>query len=208
MLRLEFLSRRLQLRRFDILPFFAMVALATASVVSWAAEQPKPKPDQDKNAIRQSLNVPSTAPLTTSDPVITDGDNAQVDPKHAQKMAKGLELFRKHIRSILVKRCLVCHGGEDIQGELDLSTRKNLLKGGSEGPAIKLGSAKQSRLYHLITHREQPHMPYEEKKLSTKEIELIAAWIDVGAPYDAALVKTTAVAKPWMERVIPDGDRR
>ena len=49
MLRPEFLSRRLQLLRFDILPFFAMVALATASVVSWAAEQPKPKPDQDNN---------------------------------------------------------------------------------------------------------------------------------------------------------------
>ncbi|MBM83639.1 MAG: hypothetical protein CMJ78_24030, partial [Planctomycetaceae bacterium] len=132
----------------------------------------------------------------------------QLDPQHAQKMAKGLELFKKQVRAILKKRCLKCHGGGDIQSEFDLSTRKDLLKGGAEGVAFTLGKAKGSRLMDLVEHREQPFMPYNEEQLTQKEITAISTWIDLGAPYDEPLVASKATAKPWTARKVDEKDRQ
>ena len=84
---------------------------------------------------------------------------AQVRPDHAKKMTKGLEIFRDGVGQALKQRCVKCHGGEKVRGELDITTRNLLLKGGSEGPAIIPGSAKASRLFKLISHAEKPHMP-------------------------------------------------
>jgi mono/diheme cytochrome c family protein len=134
---------------------------------------------------------------------------AEVSADHARKMKKGVDIFKKHVRSILVKKCLDCHGKESIEGDFNLATRKSFLKGGAEGPAVIPGDAGKSRLYKLIAHREQPYMPYEEKKLSEKEIAYIAAWIDHYAPYDQPLmtddVKTAA--KDWTKEVLPASSR-
>jgi len=129
----------------------------------------------------------------------------RVSPDHAKKMAKGLAIFKKDVRSILVKKCIECHGKDSIEGEFNLATRKGLLKGGAEGKAIVPGDAKKSRLYRQVAHLEQPHMPYEEKKLSQQEITLIAEWINHFAPYDKPLVTGTvkAVTTDWTQEVVP-----
>jgi Protein of unknown function (DUF1549)/Protein of unknown function (DUF1553) len=56
------------------------------------------------------------------------------------------------------------------------------------------GGGKESRLYALITHAEEPHMPQKGPKLSTATADQIARWIDLGAPYDAPLVERPAGA--------------
>ena len=131
-----------------------------------------------------------------------------LDPEHAKQMAAGLDVFKKRVRSILISRCLKCHGGQDIQGEFDLATRKDLLKGGGEGITVVPGKSGDSRLMRLLEHKEQPHMPFEEKKLPALEISAIKRWIDLGAPYDSPLVKTKAVAKSWTERKIDPAARQ
>ena len=141
MLSLWFVFRRRLSVRLATVPLLWMVVFIAAPIASWAVEDENRKAVQDK-----------------------------VDPDHAKKIAKGLQLFRTQVRSILVKRCLGCHGGQDVQSEFDLSTREDLLKGGSQGPAIKPGNPQQSRLYRLITHREQPHMPYEKKSLRMRRL--------------------------------------
>src|SRR5947209_5083018 len=60
---------------------------------------------------------------------------SELDPDHAAKMAKGLEVFKRQVRPILEQKCLRCHGGKAIEAELDLSDRESLLKGGRHGPA-------------------------------------------------------------------------
>jgi mono/diheme cytochrome c family protein len=134
---------------------------------------------------------------------------ADVSADHARKMKKGLDIFRKNVRSILVKKCLNCHGKESIEGEFNLATRKGLLKGGAEGPSIIPGDSRKSRLYKLIAHREQPYMPYEEKKLSDTEIAYIAAWIDHLAPYDQPLITddVKASTKDWTKEELPASSR-
>ena len=44
---------------------------------------------------------------------------APVEKDHAEKMARGTEIFKKHIRQVLLNQCLKCHGGETTEAELD-----------------------------------------------------------------------------------------
>src|SRR5438034_2866435 len=75
-----------------------------------------------------------------------------IDPAHAAKMAKGLDVFKQHVRPLLEQKCLRCHGGKSVENDFDLSDREHLLKGGESGPAVLLGKSKESLLYKLITH--------------------------------------------------------
>ena len=78
-----------------------------------------------------------------------------LDKDHAAKMAKGLDIFKKHVKPVLMQKCLRCHGGKEVEAEFDLSDRDELLRGGNKGPAIVAGKAKESLLYKLISHAKQ-----------------------------------------------------
>ncbi|MEX2285432.1 MAG: DUF1549 domain-containing protein, partial [Planctomycetaceae bacterium] len=140
---------------------------------------------------------------------------ADVPAEHAQKMAKGLAMFTKQVRTILVDRCVKCHGKDAVEGKLNLATREGLLQGGATGPAIVIGDeknvvfdrARDSLLYRLITHADEPHMPFEEDKLSDQQIEMLAAWIDQGAPYDKPLIENITSADAWTKTVLDDKAR-
>ncbi len=129
---------------------------------------------------------------------------AAVPPQHAQDMAKGLALFKSDVRDALTQHCLKCHGGEKVKGELDLTTREGLLKGGESGPLVP-GQAKTSHFYKSIAHQVAPAMPYKLPKLPESLIAKIAQWIDYGAPYDKPLVEKGAAAAV---RGITEADRQ
>ncbi len=132
---------------------------------------------------------------------------AAVSGDHAVKMAKGLQIFKTHVRTLLVKKCLRCHGGKEVESEFSLADRAGLLKGGVKGPAVVPGKAQDSLLYKLVAHAEKPHMPHKAGKLPAAAIDHLAAWIELGAPYDSPLVTTKIKVPPWTERVVP-GDAR
>src|SRR5713226_2707092 len=126
-----------------------------------------------------------------------------VNPAHAKQRAAGLELFKKEVRQILVARCLKCHGGEKTEGEFDLATREGFLKGGETGVVAIIGKSKESLLLKQIKHEEEPHMPADGAKLSDLQIDAIACWIDLGAPYDKSLKEETNNPKAWIHREVP-----
>lgn len=126
-----------------------------------------------------------------------------VDPA---KLAQGQELFKSHVRNLLIQHCLKCHGGEMVKGGFDLATREGLMHGGSDGAAITPGKAQASRLYRLISHAEEPHMPLKAAKLPDDAIARIAAWIDLGAPYDKPLVEKSRI--PRGRPTVSDEDRK
>src|SRR6186997_1199041 len=68
---------------------------------------------------------------------------------HAEKMVKGLDVFKKHVKPILVSKCLNCHGGKKIESDFDLSDRDGLLKGGHFGNAVVAGKSRESQLVKL-----------------------------------------------------------
>jgi hypothetical protein len=135
-------------------------------------------------------------------------DDKAVDPDHAAKMVKGLEIFKKHVKPLLVQSCLKCHGGrEDVDGEFDLADRAGLLKGGPAGPAVIVGKGKDSLLYKLVTHQREPHMPHNRAKLPAEAIAHIVSWIDNGAPYDDPLVAGKN-KDAWTKKQIADDARQ
>jgi mono/diheme cytochrome c family protein len=132
-----------------------------------------------------------------------------VPADHARQMADGLAIFTQHVRPVLVKRCLKCHGGEtEIQSGFNLATREGLLAGGMNGKAIVVGKSRDSRLYRLVAHAEEPHMPQDAPKLSNAEIADVAAWIDHGAPYDESLIPPATRAPVWTDRTVDAMARR
>jgi len=129
----------------------------------------------------------------------------QISEKHAADMAKGLALFKNDVRGLLNQHCLKCHGGDKIRGDLDLSTRAGLLKGGEEGPSVVPGKATSSLLYQLITHSQKPYMPAKADKLTAASIKKIAEWINLGAPYDKPLTEKSVAGKGMQ---VTEGDRK
>ena len=113
---------------------------------------------------------------------------AVVPPDHAEKMTKGIEIFKGGVRGILTESCLKCHGGEKTKGDFDLTTRELLLKGGADGVSVVPGKSSESRFFKLLAHTEEPYMPKKLDKLPAAALAQIAAWIDSGAPYDKPLI--------------------
>jgi mono/diheme cytochrome c family protein len=125
---------------------------------------------------------------------------------HAQRMTRGLEMFRTDIAPLLKEHCVKCHGGEKTKSDFDLVTRDGLLRGGAEGLAVKPFSAAESPLMKLIRHEAEPHMPSKQPKLPEDTIARIAAWIDHGAPYEAPLLAGKANARD--KAVVTEEDRK
>ena len=128
----------------------------------------------------------------------------KVSEKHAAQMAKGLALFKSDVRMLLKQHCVKCHGGDKIRGDLDLTTRAGLLKGGEEGPSIIPGKADESFLMTVLRHEEEPFMPAKADKLSPDALKKIADWINLGAPYDQPLVEQSIAGKGMQ---VTDDDR-
>lgn len=156
---------------------------------------------------------PSATVLPTSSPIVspttTAGSSPSSSPRpalvgvaadHAVQMSRGLELYRSRIRGILQSKCIKCHSGNRLEGELDLSNRAGLLRGGHHGPAVVPGDHRKSLLWQLVAHEKEPFMPYERPKLSDSDIANLAEWIDRGAPYDRPF---TEESDAWIHTLVP-----
>ena len=106
-----------------------------------------------------------------------------IEADHSEKMKAGLVVFKDRVRTILIDKCVECHGGKSTKADFDLSTRKALLDSGYVGK-----TADDSYLMELIRHTAEPHMPFKAPKLSETEIAHIAKWLDLGAPFDKPLI--------------------
>ncbi len=104
------------------------------------------------------------------------------------------EFFERQIRPLLVEKCLSCHGPKKPKGGLDLSSRAALLRGGDSGPAIVAGQPEKSLLIQAVRYLDTPRMPPKEK-LADRDIDLLARWVQLGAPWPDEVPQTT-LAKP------------
>ena len=86
--------------------------------------------------------------------------------------------FESHIAPILAANCVVCHGEQLPQAELDVRTRDALLAGGKSGPAVVPGAPVDSL---LLQKTASGAMPMGETKLTAGEIGIIRRWIEGGA---------------------------
>jgi cytochrome c553 len=131
---------------------------------------------------------------------------AALPADHAEKLARGQELFTKQVRGTLLARCVKCHGGEKVRANLDLGTREGMLRGGDNGVVVVPFDSRNSRLYQLASHLDKPHMPPKEDRLGEEQLRSLAAWIDLGAPYDKPLIDHKSRTKKPL--VVTEDDRR
>jgi hypothetical protein len=88
--------------------------------------------------------------------------------------------FERDIAPLIEARCLKCHGGEKLEGGLDLRRRSLIEKGGDSGPAMVLAKPDESLLLQKVEKGEMP--PKEEGTLDQKQKDLFRRWIAAGAP--------------------------
>src|SRR5690242_17736630 len=64
--------------------------------------------------------------------------------------------YDEHVKPILREHCFSCHNGDAKKGDLALDTYAGALKGGGSGEVIVAGDLDSSRLWDLVSHKDEP----------------------------------------------------
>ncbi len=103
-------------------------------------------------------------------------------PRPVVLAAESAPDFETAIAPVLIRRCVQCHQQNNPSGQLLLTNRAAMLRGGQSGSAIDLQSPGNS---HLLQRVRDGEMPPSEKgnsgKLPAGEITLLERWINAGA---------------------------
>ena len=91
------------------------------------------------------------------------------------------------VEPIIRQNCIECHtDGQTgaVESGLVMDSYASLMKGSRIGPVINPGSAMTSSLFLVISgnNRLAVTMPHGREPLSSRDITIIRAWIDNGAP--------------------------
>ncbi|MEL0097595.1 MAG: PSD1 and planctomycete cytochrome C domain-containing protein [Planctomycetaceae bacterium] len=125
-----------------------------------------------------------------------DPDTLRMDPE---------QIFAFQIHTLLVNKCFACHGADvqKIEGELDLTTRAGMMRGGASGessvfPEDAVNSPLlQAALRDSDSWAAMP--PKESERLTSVELGYFKDWIDAGAPWpsEQRLKQLQRGRNPW-----------
>jgi uncharacterized membrane protein len=100
-------------------------------------------------------------------------------------------VFDDVIRPIFEQKCVSCHNPDKIKGELMLTNKASILKGGKSGKLFVAGQPEISLLLQRI------HLPLDDKKhmppvgkvqLNPQEIRLLSLWIKDNADFEKKVI--------------------
>ncbi len=116
--------------------------------------------------------------------------------------------FVKDVKPILELNCLSCHGAKNAHenGEFDLTTKANALKGGDKGDDLVPGDPEKSRIYTLTilppdNKRVMP--PKDKTRLRKEETEILRQWIAEGASWPENITLTNVMKIDFVRDVQP-----
>ncbi len=96
--------------------------------------------------------------------------------------------FETKVLPVFQEKCFGCHGGGDkIRGAFVMTNRDDLLTGGESGEAIDVSSPMDSLLLEAVNYDSYEMPP--DGKLPQEDIDNIATWIRLGAPWKGAQFK-------------------
>jgi hypothetical protein len=127
----------------------------------------------DQNDEQTGDNQPATQPLPPD-----DGDGAETPSDDSAGGETTVVSFANDVHPILQSRCITCHGGDRIEGEMVMLSYAELMSGSKSGPVIIPGDADGSLLYQLASTGE---MPKRGANLNAAQLEIIMQWINAGA---------------------------
>jgi len=87
--------------------------------------------------------------------------------------------FTDHILPIFLDQCAECHGDDNPEEGLVLTTYQDVMLGSWYGSVVKAGDPAGSYLVELV---ETGQMPKQGDDLTAEQINTIIAWIEAGVP--------------------------
>lgn len=179
--------------------------------------------EADKSLLIQAVRQSGDLKMPPEGPKLNDGDIARLEQWVQQGLAwdvtesakpvpvaisaaqahgpAGDDFFETKIRPIFANQCGSCHQ-DRAAGGLSLASRESLLKGGASGSAVVPGDPDKSVLMQAVLQTGALKMP-KGGKLSQDDIEALAQWIRMGAPWPQAAAPMRAAGKqitPEMRR--------
>lgn len=112
---------------------------------------------------------------------ITSGNQCVADESRAMD-----EFFETHVRPVLVKKCLSCHGPQKQEGGLRLDSREGVLKGGENGAAAVPKEPAASHLVQAIRYDGDLKMP-PDQKLADAQRDALIHWVELGMPWPKSI---------------------
>ena len=104
--------------------------------------------------------------------------------------AEGLEFFENKVRPLLVEHCYGCHSAEAVakgklKAGLRLDSLEGMTRGGDSGSALTPGDPSNSLLVEAIYYGNEDMAMPPGAKLADAQIQLLTAWVKMGAPWPA-----------------------
>jgi hypothetical protein len=124
--------------------------------------------------MKKQLVLLALAALLVSAFAVIRGGSTKAAPS-----AKTNVSFTNDVQPLLESRCGTCHMGEFVNKDLHMDTYESLMEGSESGPVILPGDANHSLIIQKLVDGE---MPERGPKLTPAQIQIIADWINVGAP--------------------------
>ena len=124
------------------------------------------------------------------------------EPKSNRATSEQIAFFEAKIRPLLIAHCGECHGEEEPEGELTLTTTAGLLAGRPGGQVIVAGAPTASSLIQAVRYTGRLKMP-PESKLDEQLIVQLTKWVKSGA----ATPLGTPGARPAADFQITPEDR-
>ncbi len=115
-------------------------------------------------------------------------------PIHAQPKEPTPEqaaFFESKVRPLLVAHCQECHGAKKQKGDVRLDSRAAILSDSELGPIVVPGQPDKSVLLRVMQHTGPIKMP-PKGKLPAADLDTLAAWIKMGAPWPSDAVAKKA----------------
>ena len=109
--------------------------------------------------------------------------------------------FEEHVLPIFKARCVKCHAGAEPAAGLRLTTRREILRGGDSGSAMRIAAAESSLLWEKLASNT---MPKDGPSLTAEEKGIIRSWINDGAASTDAAVDDAHDLDPQTEEQTSD----
>lgn len=129
----------------------------------------------------------------------TPDNSAGADkPTDAAVQAEQEAYFETHVRPLLVKHCVECHGADDQSGELRLDRRAAVENGGAAGAVVVPGHPEQSSLIRAVGYSDLSMQMPPDGKLSDEAIAVLTHWVKSGAfwPEEAEMAEAAPTISP------------
>lgn len=108
-----------------------------------------------------------------------DGGSPEEVPKEVIAVTPETVSFQEHVLPLFVEYCGECHGDDNPEEGLVLTSYQDVMLGSFYGSVVKPNDVEGSYLMELV---ETGQMPKRGEDLNQAQIDLIVAWIEAGTP--------------------------